>query len=57
MCLDLGADNGVFSRAEIGPFASSEEAYQFCSELKAAGGQCLSREIEPGLLDRSRGCR
>jgi cell division septation protein DedD len=37
---DLG-DKGVFYRAMVGPFASSEEASRFCSGLKAAGGQCL----------------
>jgi len=40
LCVDLG-DKGVYYRAAIGPFVSSEEAYRFCSELKAAGGQCL----------------
>jgi hypothetical protein len=38
--VDLGA-KGVYYRAMIGPFASSGEADQFCSGLKAAGGQCL----------------
>ena len=37
---DLGG-KGVYYRAMIGPFASSEEAGQFCSGLKAAGGQCI----------------
>jgi SPOR domain len=37
---DLGA-KGIYYRALVGPFASSDEATQFCSELKAAGGQCL----------------
>jgi hypothetical protein len=38
--VDLGA-KGVYYRAMVGPFASSDEASQLCSELKAAGGQCL----------------
>jgi hypothetical protein len=38
--VDLGA-KGIYFRALIGPFASSDEASQLCSELKAAGGQCL----------------
>jgi SPOR domain len=38
--VDLGA-KGVYYRAMVGPFASSEEANQLCSDLKAAGGQCL----------------
>jgi cell division protein FtsN len=37
---DLGA-KGTFYRAMVGPFGSSSEADQFCSSLKAAGGQCL----------------
>ena len=32
---------GVYYRAMVGPFASSEEASQFCGSLKAAGGQCF----------------
>ncbi len=38
--VDLGA-KGVYYRAMVGPFGSSDEASQLCSELKAAGGQCL----------------
>jgi hypothetical protein len=37
---DLG-EKGVFYRAMIGPFASKDEATQFCGNLKTAGGQCL----------------
>jgi hypothetical protein len=37
---DLG-DKGVYYRAMVGPFASSGEANQLCSQLKAAGGQCI----------------
>jgi hypothetical protein len=37
---DLG-DKGVYYRAMIGPFGSSEEAAQFCGSLKTAGGQCV----------------
>jgi hypothetical protein len=37
---DLG-DKGVFYRAMVGPFASSDEAAQFCGSLKTAGGQCV----------------
>jgi hypothetical protein len=32
---------GTFYRAMVGPFSSSAEASQFCSDFKAAGGQCL----------------
>jgi len=37
---DLG-DRGVFYRAMVGPFASNEQATQFCVNLKSAGGQCV----------------
>ena len=36
---DLG-DKGTYYRAQI-PFASQNEASEFCSSLKAAGGQCV----------------
>jgi SPOR domain len=32
---------GIYYRALVGPFGSSDEAASFCTELKAAGGQCL----------------
>src|SRR5262249_5882906 len=37
---DLGS-KGVFYRAQVGPFANAEDANQLCSNLKAAGGQCI----------------
>jgi hypothetical protein len=37
---DLGS-KGVYYRAMVGPFDSQSDASQFCSNLKAAGGQCL----------------
>ncbi len=37
---DLG-DKGVYYRAMVGPFGSSEEAAQLCGSLKSAGGQCV----------------
>jgi hypothetical protein len=37
---DLG-DKGVYYRAMVGPFASSEEAAHLCGNLKTAGGQCV----------------
>jgi hypothetical protein len=37
---DLG-EKGVYYRAMVGPFGSSEEASQFCGNLKSAGGQCV----------------
>lgn len=37
---DLG-DKGVYYRAQIGPFATSDQANSFCGDLKAAGGQCI----------------
>jgi SPOR domain len=37
---DLGS-KGVFYRTMVGPFASAQEASQFCASYKAAGGQCV----------------
>ncbi len=37
---DLGA-KGVFYRTMVGPFASLQEAQQFCASFKAAGGTCV----------------
>jgi cell division septation protein DedD len=37
---DLGA-KGIYYRVVMGPFAAAGEADQFCSSLKAAGGQCI----------------
>src|SRR5207248_774647 len=37
---DLG-DKGIYYRAMVGPFASSEEAGRFCGSYKSAGGQCI----------------
>lgn len=37
---DLGA-RGIYYRALVGPFASSEQAAGLCSSIKAAGGSCL----------------
>jgi hypothetical protein len=37
---DLGS-KGVFYRTLVGPFASAQEASQFCANYKAAGGQCV----------------
>jgi hypothetical protein len=37
---DLGS-RGVYYRAMVGPFGTSEQAAQFCGNLKSAGGQCV----------------
>ena len=37
---DLG-EKGVYYRAMVGPFGSSDEASQLCTSLKTAGGQCI----------------
>ncbi len=37
---DLG-DKGVYYRAQVGPFATANQATTFCDNLKAAGGQCI----------------
>jgi hypothetical protein len=42
---DLGA-KGIFYRAMVGPFASASAADQFCSSLRAAGGQCIVQRTD-----------
>ena len=42
---DLGA-KGVYYRTMVGPFGSTEEAAQFCGNLKSAGGQCVIQKLE-----------
>ena len=37
---DLG-EKGIYFRAMVGPFASVDQATQFCGSLKSAGGQCV----------------
>ncbi|HEY6257005.1 MAG TPA: SPOR domain-containing protein [Xanthobacteraceae bacterium] len=37
---DLGP-KGIYYRAMVGPFATAGDADQLCSNLKAAGGQCI----------------
>ena len=37
---DLG-DKGVYYRTMVGPFGTTEEAAQFCDNLKTAGGRCV----------------
>jgi hypothetical protein len=37
---DLG-EKGVYYRSMVGPFASVDQAAQFCGSLKSAGGQCV----------------
>ena len=49
---DLG-DKGIFYRAAVGPFETAEEASQFCSDLKAAGGQCVVQRNTPDVSPRS----
>jgi hypothetical protein len=39
---DLG-EKGTYYRALVGPFATSEQASAFCSNLKAAGGSCFTQ--------------
>ncbi len=41
---DLGA-KGVYYRTMVGPFGSTEEAAQFCGNLKSAGGQCVIQKL------------
>lgn len=37
---DLG-EKGIYFRTMVGPFASVDEASQFCGSLKSAGAQCV----------------
>jgi sporulation related protein len=37
---DLG-EKGVFYRAMVGPFGTRDEAAQFCTSYRTAGGQCV----------------
>ena len=39
--VDLGDKGGVFYRAQVGSFQTSEQATAFCNSLKDAGGQCI----------------
>ena len=39
--VDLGDKGGVFYRAQVGSFSTSEQATTFCNSLKDAGGQCI----------------
>ena len=49
--VDLG-EKGVYYRALVGPFSSADQATQFCSNLKAAGGRSASsKEINGRFLD------
>jgi len=41
---DLG-DKGVYYRTMVGPFGSTEDAAQFCGNLKSAGGQCIIQKM------------
>jgi len=37
---DLG-DKGIYYRAMVGPFSTSDEAGRLCSNLRIAGGTCV----------------
>jgi hypothetical protein len=39
--VDLGDKGGVFYRAQVGTFTTSEQATAFCNSLKDVGGQCI----------------
>jgi len=39
--VDLGDKGGIFYRAQVGSFGTSEQATAFCDNLKSAGGQCI----------------
>ena len=42
--VDLGA-KGVYYRAMVGPFGSSDQASKLCGRLKSAGGSCFVQRI------------
>jgi SPOR domain len=53
-CTALGSRQPVIKRADlddkgirtlVGPFGSTEEAAQFCGNLKSAGGQCVIQKM------------
>jgi hypothetical protein len=39
--VDLRDKGGIFYRAQVGSFATSEQASTFCETLRNAGGQCI----------------
>lgn len=39
--VDLGDKGGVFYRAQVGSFGTSEQAATFCNNLRDLGGQCI----------------
>jgi hypothetical protein len=39
--VDLGDKGGVYFRAQVGAFATQDQATTFCNSLKEAGGQCI----------------
>ena len=39
--VDLGDKGGIYYRAQVGSFATLEQANTFCGNLKDAGGQCI----------------
>jgi hypothetical protein len=42
--VDLGDKGGIYYRAQVGSFATMEQASTFCSNLKEAGGQCIAQK-------------
>ena len=46
--VDLGEKDGIFYRAQVGSFATSEQATAFCDNLKTAGGQCIVQRHDWG---------
>jgi hypothetical protein len=39
--VDLGDKGGIYYRAQVGAFATQDQASAFCNSLKEAGGQCI----------------
>ena len=42
--VDLGDKGGVYYRAQVGSFATLEQANAFCGNLRDAGGQCIAQK-------------
>ena len=51
--VDLGDMGGIFYRAQVGSFATSEQATAFCDNLKAAGGQCIVQRCDGVVRGRA----
>ena len=42
--VDFGEKGGIYYRAQVGSFATMEQANTFCNNLKDLGGQCIAQK-------------